>query len=381
MGKRTVALSIVILVLVLAVLAFVLMQPKQTGLASLPATEKQEVKIGVVMPFTGSQAQYGVGTKDGLELAVKEINQDPEFQYNINLVFEDNAGDIKNSVSAAQKLISVDNVLMLISGPSQHALAVAPIAEQNKIVLLTMGSQAKELKIAGDFVFKNDDDLATLGGVAAQKMKDWGYKKAAILFAQYNDATVDSKAAFEKKFAELGGEVVYSEGFAKDTADFHTSLAKIKQAKPDAVFLTVLTNDTVPIIKQMKELELSVPIVSNGAIEDKAVIEGVGSLADGIVFLTFQGFPSEEFVQKSQKAFGYPPRRWSLEAYDGMKIVAIALSKIPADSINSSKLQEQMAKIKSFDGESGHIEFDGQGNAKRQIFVKTVKNGEFVKYE
>lgn len=369
--------AIVLLVAAIGLFGFISLTP----FTSLPnATAKETAKIGVIVPLTGTQAEYGAGIMEGLELALSEINNDPKSKIKIELVYEDSAGDVKNSVSAAQKLISIDRAVALISGPSQHSMAVAPIAEEKHVVLLTMASQAKALATAGDYVFKNDDDLETMGKFAAEKIFGFGHRKAAVLFAEYNDATVDCKDGFVKRFSQLGGTVVAVEGYAKGERDYRTVLEKIKAAKPTVLFLNSIMGDPVNILKQANELGVDFEIFANGTVESQDVIDGVGQAAEGIVFVTFQGFPSQAFVEKTQERYGHYPKRWSIEAYDGLKILATALSKIEGE-VTSEALQKKFAEIKSFDGESGHIEFDAEGNAKRQLFVKQIKDGKFVPFE
>ncbi len=342
--------------------------------------EQEAVKIGIILPLTGNQAAYGQGIQEGLEIALEEINNN--MSRKINIIYEDNAGEIKNSVSAAQKLINIDKVTALITGVSQHSLAVAPIAEQNKIVLYAMASQASALDNAGDYVFKNDDNLSSLGKKAAQLIFELGYRKAGVIFATYNDATKDASKSFNKIFEELGGKVAISEGFPKDESDFRSYLIKINSQKPEVIFLNGLQKDSGLMLKQIKELNLKEKIFANGTVEDPQVIDVAKEAAEGVIFVTFQGMPTKEFIQKNQEKYNHYPLRWSMEAYDGLKIIGLALSKIPAkQSVNSDLLKEKLLTIKEYKGESGDIKFDDLGNAQRQIFIKIIKNGEFVKYE
>ncbi len=370
----------VVVIVVLVVIAIGAISLTSDSLFSLGEKEGKAVKIGAVLPLTGKQAPYGEGIMDGLELALEEINKSEEFPVKIELVYEDNAGNTKDTVSAVQKLINVDRVVALITGVSQHSMASAPIAEESQVVLYTMASQARALATAGDYVFKNDDDLSMLGEQAAEQIFSFGHKKVGVLFAKYNDATVDAKTSFVKRFEDLGGEVVAAEGFDKAEGDFRTYLTKIKAAEPTALFLDALMGDNVAILKQVKELGLDMKIFSNGTMESFDVIEGAGETAEGIVFFTFQGFPSQGFIEKTQAKYGHGVRRWSMEAYDGLKILATALSRIEGE-ITSDALKEELSKIREYDGESGSFLFDEQGNARRKIFVKKIENGKFAPHK
>ncbi len=345
---------------------------------------EQIVKIGVILPLSGSQAAYGKGIQEGLETALEEINKNNLAGGNrrIELIYEDHAGEVKNAVSAAQKLIEADNVTTLISAVSQHSLAIAPIAEESKVVLYTMASQASALNTAGDYIFKNDDDLRTLGKGAAELVFESGHKKAGIIYATYNDATVDAANSFRKEFSELGGEVVAMEGIQKDETDFRTHLSKISSANPTAIFIDALTKDSGLILKQIMESNMQQKLFANGAVEDLQVADAAGNAAEGLVFESFQGVPSPGFIDKIQNKFGHYPLRWTMEAYDGLRILAAAMLKVPKNAqITSKLLKEKLYEIKTYEGESGAMEFDALGNARRPLLVKIIRDGKFELYK
>lgn len=113
------------------------------------------IKIGIVGPFTGNQVTYGIGVKEGIDLAFSELKNKTVNGWKVELVYEDTGGEVKNAVSAARKLIDIDEVAALSSaGPSQEAVALAPVAEKARTPLYTVISQASELTDAGDYVFR-----------------------------------------------------------------------------------------------------------------------------------------------------------------------------------------------------------------------------------
>ena len=112
----------------------------------------KEIKIGVILPLTGPAGKYGKWARDGIELAVEEIRKtDPS----LKVIFEDNEGNPSKGVSAFLKLVKADKVPVVMDLIlSQVALAVAPVAERNKVVMLSIGASAEKLKYAGDYVFR-----------------------------------------------------------------------------------------------------------------------------------------------------------------------------------------------------------------------------------
>lgn len=366
-------IGIIVLVIILGGLYFY----KING-NSIKENEKY-VKIGVILPLTGSQAVYGQGIKEGLDLALNEINAN-ESNKRIELIYEDNSGDVAKTVSAAHKLIEIDRVSAIISGPSQHSVVVSPIAQKEKTVQFTIASQTDSLRNAGDYIFMSDGTLDSIGAKVAELMYNKGYRKAGVISAQYNDACVNSRDAFIKRFKELGGEIVDSESFSKDETDFSSYLTKLKSANPDAIYINGMVADDGRIVKKIGELKIEPQLFAHSGIEDKSVIELAGNRTEGIIFATFQGFPTENFIELNKKQYSHYPLRWSAESYDGLKIISQAIDNINGE-VTSEKIRDELSKTKKYQGESGTIIFDSLGNAQRNITLKTIKGGKFVKYE
>ncbi len=348
-----------------------------------PATapvEKISYTIGVILPLTGNQAIYGQGIKEGLDLSAKGVNDTTRFGIHINLVYEDTRSEAKNAPTAARKLIDSDHAIALITGLSPTSLAVAPLAEEKKIVLFTMASLATQLNTAGAFVFKNDDDVAKIGILLAETALNKGFKTASILFAHYNDSTVDAKDAFIKKYKTQGGTIASTEGFSDTTADFKTILTKLIAPQPATVVILGLQRDCALAVKQIRELKYTNQLFGFSCMEDPQVIQTAGAATEGIIFANFNPPLPPNFVQKVKDAYGHEPLRWTVEAFDGLKLLAIAIAHTtPADGakslITSDMLRETLTTVKSIGGESGTVTFDKEGNAQRALFLKTIKNG------
>ena len=215
-----------------------------------------------------------------------------------------------------------------------------------------MASQTSELNNAGNFIFKNDDDVKSLGERAALLAKELKYDSAGVLFAKYTNAAIDAVNAFKTEFEKLGGKVLISEGFGKDESDFKKYLLKIKNKKPNVIFVNGLPNDNGLILKQFGELNLHQAIIGNATMEDPQIVEIAKNYAEGVIFPTFQGIVSENYIQKVKAKTGKSPLRWSVEAYDGFKIIASAVSNIKGE-VNSENLRIELSKIKVYNGESG----------------------------
>ncbi len=147
--------------------------------------QAKEIKIGAILPLTGSAAPYGENAKRGIELALTEINAAGGIQGSrIRVLFEDSRTDPKEAVSALNKLYSTHGVRYIIGDiNSSGVLAMAPIAEKNKIILLSPGASNPKISDAGEYIFRNWHSDALEGQVDAEHAySKMNWRTAAVLY-------------------------------------------------------------------------------------------------------------------------------------------------------------------------------------------------------
>jgi len=213
--------------------------------------KKEEIKIGVMTPLTGESAKYGQDIKRGYDLATEEINEKGGIQgKKLLLIYEDDEGKPDKAVSAAQKLIQRDKVSVILGALwSSPTLAVAPIAEKNKVVLLSSGSSSPKITDAGDYIFRNEISEAYGAKESAKLYFNAGFKKIATIYIN-NDYGIGVRDITKEIYEQLGGVVTTSEAFEQDEKDFRTQLLKIKETNPEAI-LIVSYKEAILILKQM----------------------------------------------------------------------------------------------------------------------------------
>lgn len=342
-----------------------------------PVNKKMTAVIGVILPLTGVQAVYGQGIKEGLDLAADGVNNTERFSIRLKLVYEDTMSEVKNAPAAARKLINQDHAVILITGLSPTSLAVAPIAEKNKVVLFTMASLATKLNDAGAFIFKNDDVSSRLGAGLANAARERKFASAGVLFANYNDSVVESSAAFMQTFKAADGVITGEESFTQDTTDFRTHAQKLISAKPETIAIFGLQRDCALAVTQLRQLGYQKPLFGFTCVDDPMVVSAAGASAEGIMFVSFNAPPTEKFSNLIKIKYGHEPLRWSAEAFDGLKMLAVAASR-SSDGKNpliSNNIRETLTHITGYTGEAGTVTFDKDGNGRRTLFIKTVKNG------
>ena len=373
--KKTWIVIGIILVLVLVTILVIVETKKRP----------KEIKIGAILPLTGDAALYGQNIKKGIDLATAEINQKGGIHgAKITVIYEDSKANPTEGVSAFNQLVDIYGVPVVIGDAvSSVTLAIAPIADRKKVVVLSPLSSAPAITQAGDFIFRNVPSDLFGGRVAAYfAARDQGWKSLAILYAN-NDFGVGLKEVFSKWVKSLGSKIVASEAYEQGNTDFRTQLIKIKQANPDAIFL-VGYREAPQILIQAKELGVKSYLLGTGLLEDPKIIDLAKQASEGVFFTQLQYTPDSSEQDVKQYADNFKNRYGSKAdiiaayGYDAMKVLAFAMGK---SDLSPEKIKEELYKVKDFKGVTGEISFDENGDVIQPMGVKIIKNGVFVWYK
>lgn len=376
MKKIWITVSIVI-VLVLAIVLVTILTKK----------EPEEIKIGAILVLTGPNAKAGQSSKQGIDMAVEEMNISGGVKgKNLKVIYEDDGGEPQKSVSAVQKLINVDKVPAII-GPmwSSSLLAVAPIAEKKKVVILSPTASNPNITYAGDYIFRNTYSDAIEGAKTAEfAFKELKYSKAGILFIN-NDYGIGLGDAFKKKFEELGGKIVIEEGYDPKTTDFRTILAKAKKANPEVIYIAGYS-EMGQLLKQAREMRIKLPVLSCIMFEISDIAKVAEKAAEGIIY-AYPSYDPEKgskvtlrFAEKFKEQYGVLPDPEAAFSYDALKILAVAMED---GGFTSDGIKNALYSIKGYNGVTGETSFDKNGDVTKPVGFKKVKNGkyEWIKLE
>jgi len=344
---------------------------------------EKEIKIGAILPLTGDAAVWGNNTKKGIDLAVEEIGKKGGVNgKKIKIIYEDSQGLPQKGVSAIQKLITVDKVPVVIDDSmSSVTLAMAPIAEKNKVVILSTGATAPKISEAGEYIFRiwNSDDLE--GKVSAKFIyEDLRLSNAIILYIN-NDYGKGLEDVFKREFQILGGKILLSNNFDQGDSDFKTQLAKIKDLRPEIIYLIGYPKEISIILKQASELNVGSKIIGTVTFEDPHIIQLAGKAAEGAIY----PYPIEpnkedlvvnEFLNKYKMKYNEVPGITADVGYDAVNMIALAIKLHGGEK--GEDIQKGLVMIKDFHGASGLMTFDKNGDVQKPIRMKTVRNGEFM---
>lgn len=340
--------------------------------------ESDTIKIGYIGPLTGNAASYGQDVKNGIELYFK---QNPTIEGKaVEVIYEDGACNGQSAANAAQKLINVDGVQVILGGQcSGETLAAAPIAEQNKVLLLSALSSSPEVTTAGDYVFRNYPSDAKVSETLVADILENDYQAIAVLAEQTDYAQAFSKA-IAAQLKERGEEdrLVLQESYAVDNTDFRTLLTKVEEKEAD-VLVSLAQSPAINgfTVKQMKEVGLDIQVYGTDTIDGPDFFNTAKDAAEGVRQVVVAEDPSRkgyaEFVAKIPAPEASPA--FPAFGYDAAAIVAMAIEKVGYDATAIKDYFNNEMSI--YEGVASDIDFDENGDNLVPASVKVAKDGKF----
>lgn len=367
------------------ILTVVLMTSVFTGCSSNAGSGKEDtIKIGVASPFTGDYAQFGEYTKDGVELAVEEINAaGGVLGKPIEIVYGDDKGDSKEAVSVAQKFASDSSIVGIVGHFFSGAtLAAGPIYQQNGIPTIAMASTNPDVAKIGDYVYRINVGDNYQGVQLAGLLNSKGFNKVSVIYdnSDYGKGVSD---VFSKSFKTLGGDVVVNESYlGGQDKDFSIILTKIKNSGSEAIVLASYYSEAALIIQQARNLGIDIPFYASDSLYTEDFIKLAGADANGthVVAYFHESDPSEaaqEFIKKFTAKYNKKVDSWSPYCYDAMYLMADAIKR--AGSTDKVKIKEAIASTKNFKGATGVTTFEGAREpVGKDLIVLIVENGEYI---
>lgn len=337
------------------------------------------ITIGGIFPLSGTVAVYGTEARNGIELAIEEVNAAGGINGRyIALVSEDDEGNPEKTVNAYTKLTTRDKVGIIIGSlTSGCTQAITERAQTQKVLLVAPAATMASITDAGDFIFRAcfiDPFQGTVGGLFAAG--DLGAKRAAILYDNANDYSVGLMENFITSFEGKGGTIAARESYGTGEVDFNAQLTKIKSAGPDVVYLPDYYATVSLIAKQLRAQGINTPIV--GA-------DGWDGLTDNAGDEVLNGFYSNHyaadstdpkvrnFVSAYKAKYGSEPVSFAALGYDSLYMVKDAIAR--AGSAEPSAVRDALAQT---DGNyvTGNLTFDAKRNPiKSAVMVEIVKQG------
>lgn len=350
--------------------------------AGCGAKKSSELKIGVVEPLSGGFGAFGQSAKNAISMLQDDVNKDGGINgQKVNFLFQDDEGKPATAATVGTKLISEDKVVAIV-GPltSGCANALAPIAVQNKIPLISGTATNPTVTQNGEYIFRACFIDPFQGQVVAKFVsEDLKAKKAAVLYDNGNDYSKGLQEFFQKSFKEAGGAIVDVETYNTNDKDFSAQLTKIKATNPDVVLVPDYYNVDGVVAKQARALGITVPFVGGDGWDSTDLVKVGGTAVEGCYFSDHYSADSTspevvKFVQEYQAKYKVKPDAMAALNYDAAQIMLDAIKKANStdgDKIRQSLVNEDITVV------SGHVKFDANRNAVKSAVIITVKDGQF----
>jgi branched-chain amino acid transport system substrate-binding protein len=312
---------------------------------------QEPVKVGIILPTTGEKAKFGEIEKKSFEMALAEINANGGINgRKLSFLFEDDTGRPDVARSAAEKLITRDNVVMLGGGyGSSETFAIAGVAQQNRIpFLINTGSDNKITEMKWNYVFRLNQPVSDYPKALETFLTDVvKAKSVAILYENTNFGSSGSRE-FQDSCKKLNLKVLLNEGYQSGGVDFKPLLVRVKEANPDIVYMISYLMDASLLMQQSMELKLSPKLfVGGGAgFTLPEFCENAGKAANMVYSATlwYQTLPypgAKLFYDKFLNLNQMPAEYHGAEAYSAAYVIADALKR--AKSTGRDDVRESLA--------------------------------------
>jgi branched-chain amino acid transport system substrate-binding protein len=325
-----------------------------------PAAAQDTFRFGLAMPLTGSQALYGQDQVKAAEWAVAEINKAGGVNgKKLEMIVLDTQADPQLGIQMANRLVSVEKVPAFVTAWSAVVKAVAPIANDNRVVALSVGANSPDIAKLGDYVYTT-----------------------------FPLADIDI-AAVAKYAATNGGQVVANETYDPKATDFTGPLLKVRAANPDVIHLQGLVSDTPQVIAQMRQLGLTQPVTSYSAAFNPKLIQQLGAAAEGVIATSLapgvdDSEKVKEYVARWQTEVGREPNGlpYTQYLYDAPYLVAAVFKSLSDKKlpITGENFRKEMLAVHTFMLPlTGKTTISEDHTVVKPVYLMEVKGGKWVR--
>lgn len=351
-------------------------------LITMVASASETIKVASIFAKTGIAAAGNLTAIEGVRFAVDELNQQGGLLgKQIEIVEFDNHSTPLHSKQAAEKAVQEGVIAVFGANWSSHSLAMAKVLQQARIPMISTFSTNPNVTQVGDYIFRVCFVDSFQGQIMASfAMQDLHAKKAAMLInssSRYSEGLADY---FRKYFTAQSGKILFEDKYLEDTEDFTTYLKEIISLQPDVLFLPGHIVDSGRIIKQAREMGLTLPILGGDGWGDSMYDHG-GSALHGNFFSSHwhEGIThkkSLQFIEKYQANDGKVADMGTTLAYDAVFLFADAVHR--AGSLEPTKIRDALATTETFIGVTGNISFNEFGDPIKSAVILKFDKGNIV---
>jgi branched-chain amino acid transport system substrate-binding protein len=366
-----------------------------TFAAALPALAQDNTfKIGLILPMTGQQASTGRQIEAAARLYMAQ-NGDTVAGKKIQLIVKDDTSLPDTTRRLAQELVVNDKVNVLAGfGITPSALATAPIATQSKTPLVVMAAATSSITEASPYIVRTSFTLPQVSVALADWAPKNGIKKVVSLVSDYGPG-IDAEKFFKDRLTFNGGQVTEALRVPMRNPDFAPFLQKVRDSKPDALFVFVPSGAGAAVMKQFLERGLDkagIKLIATGDVTDDDQLNDMGDGALGVVSshhysAAHPSATNKKFVEAFGKANkGMRPNFMAVGGYDGMRVIYEALRSAKTTGKATPSGDALLAAMKGqiFESPRGPIFIDAQTrDVVQNVYLRKVekKDGQLYNVE
>src|SRR4026209_642540 len=332
-----------------------------------------KVRIGVFMSLTGSTANFGISSTNGIKMAADEINAAGGINgKQIELNIQDDRSDAQEAATIVTKFVTQDQVHGIICEvASSRSIAAAPIAQNAKIPMLTPSSTNPEVTKKGDFIFRSCFIDPVQGAAIAQfAARTLNAKRAALMVDRKNDYSTGLEKVINETFTRMGGQIVATQSYQEGDQDFNAQLTSLKGANPQVIFVPGYYNDVGLIAKQARDQGITVPLIGGDGWDSVQLYQIGGTALNGSYFTNhyspYDTDPKvQKFVNDYKARYNTVPDALAATAYDAAHIMFDAIKR--STSLDGPAIRDALAAIKAYPGVTGTVTFNEQRDAVKPI--------------
>jgi len=351
-----------------------------TMLASVALADT--IKIGGLAPLTGDVAQYGIAVREGVDLYIKQLNDKGGIDGNeVEMIWEDERGDVTEAVNAYNKLVEQDNVSAIIGDvTSKPSLAVGDLAVEIGIPIITASSTAFDVTFEKPNYFRSCFLDPFQASIMANFARDeFGATKLAVIYDNGDDYSLGLAESFKEQAEANGQEVVAYEAGAAGNVDFKAQLTNIAAKDPEVLYVAFYYTEAALIVTQAAEVGLDVKFLGADGIN------GIENVITDVALLDNTFFYSDHFASDATTeavlAFNAdfaamhgkaPYSAFNATGYDAALVLCEAIAA--AGSTDFAAVVEAM-KNTNTQGVTGTLTFDENNNPIKSAFIMTFADG------
>ena len=340
-----------------------------------------KVRIGVFMSTTGTTANFGISSVNGIKMAADEINAAGGINgKQVELLVQDDRSDASEAATIVTKFVTQDQVHAILGEvASSRSIAAAPIAQNAKIPMLTPSSTNPEVTKKGDFIFRSCFIDPVQGAAIAQfAAKSLNAKSAAIMVDRKNDYSTGLEKVISEVFTRMGGKIVATQSYQEGDQDFNAQLTSLKGANPEVIFVPGYYNDVGLIAKQARDKGITVPFVGGDGWDSVQLYAIGGSALNGSYFTNhyspYDTDPKvQKFVNDYKSRYNTIPDALAATAYDAANIMFDAVKR--SKSLSGPDIRDALAATQAFPGVTGTVTFNEHRDAVKPIVMIEIKDG------